>query len=299
MKYSKEIKIALVAIVGIVVMFFGMNFLKGLDLFSSDDSYYIEFKDVTGLSSSSPIYANGYPVGEVRGIDFDYEQKRPTRVEVGLRHGMQVPVGTTAEITSDMLGNVRVNLLLAPLSDGTIDVGGVIKGGLEAGVVNKVSSLVPAIEKMLPKLDSIMASLNVLLADPAIGQSLHNIETVTADLTTSTRELNTLMNSLNQNVPGLMAKADGVLDNTQRLTGNLAAVDIEGTMNKVDKTLANVQDITDQLKNNKGSLGLLMNDPGLYNNLNATLSSADSLLVNLKAHPKRYVHFSLFGKKDK
>ena len=114
------------------------------------------------------------------------------------------------------------------------------------------------------------------------------------------------MASLNTQVPSLMTKAgtaidkaNVTLDNTNTLTANLAAVDIAGTMLKVDHTLANVQSVTDQLNSKNGSLGLLINDGSLYNNLNATMQSADSLLTNLKAHPKRYVHFSIFGRKDR
>ena len=159
--------------------------------------------------------------------------------------------------------------------------------------------MIPTIEKMLPKLDSILGSLNTLLADPALAQSLHNVQTITGNLTTSTAELNKLMASLNKGVPVMMAKADGVLDNTNKLTSNLAALDIQTTMRQVDQTINNVQELTAKLNSNNGTLGLLMNDASLYNNLNSTMCSADSLLTNLRQHPKRYVHFSLFGKKDK
>jgi phospholipid/cholesterol/gamma-HCH transport system substrate-binding protein len=148
-----------------------------------------------------------------------------------------------------------------------------------------------------------MASLNTLLADPAIAQSLHNVQTITSNLTTTTAEANRLVAQLNNQVPGMMSKANGVLDNTTTLTATLnekvSSVDVAATMAKIDQTLANVNQITEQMSSREGSLGLLMNDPSLYNNLNATMLSADSLLVNLRQHPKRYVHFSVFGKKDK
>lgn len=139
----------------------------------------------------------------------------------------------------------------------------------------------------------------MLLADPAIAQSLHNIKNITGNLTTTTSQLNMLMVGLNKNVPHLINKADGVLENTNRFTANLAAVDVAGTMLQVNQTLENVKTLTNRLNSNNGTLGLLMNDANLYNNLNATMRNADSLVVNIKEHPKRYVHFSLFGKKDK
>ncbi len=141
--------------------------------------------------------------------------------------------------------------------------------------------------------------MNALLADPALAASLHNVETITSNLTVSTRELNTLMAGLNKQVPGMMKKANGVLDNTNRLTSNLASLDVQGTLDRVNATLDGAQKFTEQLNSGKGSLGLLMNDTRLYENLNSTMSHADSLVIDLKAHPKRYVHFSIFGKKDK
>ena len=141
--------------------------------------------------------------------------------------------------------------------------------------------------------------MNALLADPALAATLHNAQQITSNLTTTSQQLNVLMANLNKSVPGMLNKADATLANTQKLTNNLAAVDIQTTMNEVNSTISNLKTFTDNLNNGKGSLGLLMNDPGLYNNLNSTMISADSLLIDLKAHPKRYVHFSLFGKKEK
>lgn len=300
MKYfTKEVKIAIVAIAGLVVLFLGMNFLKGLNLFSSDTRYYISFKDISGLSSSCPIYADGYKVGVVRNIKYDYEQGKDILVEANINKDLRIPKGSSAEIVSDLMGNVKVNLLLANNMRERVNPGETIVGGINDGAMGQVKDLIPVVEKMLPKLDSILANVNALLADSALSNSLHNVETITGNLTVSTKELNTLLGSLNRNVPGLMGKAGRVMDNTETLTGKLSKVDVEGTMNKVNATLDNMQAFTDQLNNNKGSLGLLMRDPNLYFNLNSTMKHADSLMIDLKAHPKRYVHFSIFGKKDK
>lgn len=300
MKYfTKEVKIALVAIAGVVVLFFGMNFLKGLNIFSSEDNYYVQFSDITGLSSSSPVYADGFKVGVVKDIIYDYSHTEGSKVLIGVDKQLRIPQGSSAEIVSDMLGNVKVNLLLANNPREKVAPGGLIKGMINDGAMGKLQDMVPAVEKMLPKLDSIMTSLNAILADPAIRQSLHNVQTITDNLTTSTAQLNRLMAGLNKNVPGMMAKANNVLDNTETLTANLAAVDVASTMRQVDQTIANVQQLTAKLNSKEGSLGLLMNDTQLYDNLNSTMRNADSLVIDLRQHPKRYVHFSVFGRKDK
>jgi len=299
MKVSKEIKIALVAVAGTVVLFFGMNFLKGLNIFSTDSKYYISFKDISGLSSSSPVYADGYKVGTVTSIDYNFSKRGNIMVSADINPNLRIPKGSCAEIESDMMGNVKVNLLLANNPRERIEPGEVIAGGINDGAIGQMKDMIPVIERMLPKLDSIMTSLNMLLADPAIAQSLHNVQTVTGNLTTTTQQVNRLLASLNRSIPGLVKRADDVLDNTNTLTENLNKVDVTGTMAKIDATLANVEQFTHSLNNNQGSLGLLMRDPSLYNNLSSTVRDADSLLVNLREHPKRYVHFSIFGKKDK
>lgn len=300
MKYfTKEVKIAIVAIVAIVVMFFGLNFLKGLNIFSDNSRYCLSFSDITGLSVSSPVYADGYKVGVVKSITYDYTHRGYIIVEISVNKNMRIPKGSSAELVSEMLGTVKVNLLLANNPSEKVEEGDTIKGGINDGALGQMKNMIPAVEKMLPKLDSILSSVNRLLADPALAASLHNVEGVTSNLKTSTSELNILLAGLNKELPGMVTRADKVLDNADKITGKLSQVDVAGTMAKVNGTLDNVEQFTNRLNTNQGTLGLMMNDPSLYNNLNSTMRNADSLVVNLREHPKRYVHFSIFGKKDK
>lgn len=304
--FTKEVKIALVAIAGIIVLFFGLHFLKGMPIFSTNNVYYATFKDINGLSSSNPIYADGYQVGNVKNIIYDYQKKGRVLVEFQVDNDLRIPKGSSAEIVSDLMGNIKMNLLLANNPRERVDPGDTITGNLDAGLMGSVQQLVPTIAAMLPKVDSILASVNMLLADPAISASLHNIQTVSANLAVTSQGLNRLVAQANGQVPGILTKADyalgkagATLNNTEKFTASLTQLNIDQTMAKVDRTLDNVESVTQQLNSPNGSLGLLMNDPALYHNLNSTIRSADSLLTNIKAHPKRYVHFSLFGKKDK
>lgn len=297
--FTKEVRIALVAIVGIVILFFGLNFLKGMSVFSNDNVYYIKFKNISGLSASNPIYADGYQVGVVKDINYDYQNSGNVIVEFTVDHDLRIPKGSSAVIESDLMGNVKMNLLLANNPRQRVEPGDTLSGTLSEGMMGAVTRMVPVLEQTVSKVDSLLDNLNRITGDPAIVASLHNVQTTTGDLTVSTRELNRLLSQTNRALPQMVGKANGVLDNTNRLTANLADVDVAGTMAKVDQTLANVQEFTNALNNREGTLGLLLHDPGLYHNLNSTMSHADSLVIDLKAHPKRYVHFSIFGKKDK
>ena len=306
---NKELKIALVAIAAIVILFFGMNFLKGISFFSEKNVYYARFSNINGLTANNPIFANGYQVGLVKDIHFDYSGHGDIIVAFTLDDKMHLPVGTTAAIGSDFMGNVSMNIVLPtnntplPTGEGSgvglLHKGDTIPGVQAEGVMARAAALLPAIERMLPKLDSILVSVNTLMADPAIAHTLHNVDRISSDLTTSTRQLNTLMANFNRQMPSLMTKADGVLDNAQQLTQNLSAIDLDATMQRVDRTLANVEAVTQKLNQPNGSAGLLMNDPTLYNRVNGTLNSAEQLLNDLREHPKRYINISIFGKKEK
>ncbi len=297
--FTKEVKIAITAIVGVIVLFYGLQFLKGQSMFANYEGYYVKFADVSGVSASTPIYANGYKVGVVEEVIYDYTQRDHIVAVMGLNKQMRLPRGSHAEISSDLLGNIKINLILGDDPINMIAEGDTIPGGAELGMMSKVSSMVPAIEKMMPKLDSILTSLNILLADPALKNTLHHVEDMTNNLDATSKELHNLSISLNRDMPTMMKKADGVLSNTQELTGNLASVDVAGMTASIQQTLANVQELTNKLNSNEGTLGLLMRDASLYHNLNATVADADSLMIDLKSHPKRYVHFSVFGSKTK
>lgn len=298
-KIRNEIKIALVAVAGIVALFIGMNFLKGTNLFTGSKTYYFAFDDISGLTKSSPIYASGYQVGLVKDIIFDYSHKNKTKVIAEMDKQMKIPTGTTAFISSDVLGNIKVTLNIAPNRGEFIQEGGLIPGSIDQGAMGEVTSMIPAVKQMLPKLDSILLSLNLLLADPAIASSVHNVQDMTANLTKTSRELNSVVAKLNREIPGVVTKTNRILDHSETFTANLSQVDVATTMRKVHEAMADVKAVTAKINSNEGTLGLLMRDPTLYNQLNTTVRSADSLMVNIRQHPKRYVHFSIFGRKDK
>ena len=298
--FTKEVRIAIVVLIAISVLFAGMSFLKGMILFSDDIAYKVILQDLGGLSESTPVYANGYKVGIVKNIEFDYDRTgNGIVVNVGIDKRLRIPATAVAEVESDLMGNMKLNIVMKRDTEVCIEPNGIIPGRINDGTMGELKNMVPTIQAMLPKLDSILASVNTLLADPSIAAMLHNAEAVSANLNTSTKQLNTLMVQLNQQVPGILTKADRTMANAEVLTGNLAQLDVAGTMASVNATLDNCKQLTDKLNSSEGTIGKFLNDPSMYNNLNATMRDADSLMIDLKAHPKRYVHFSVFGRKDK
>ena len=297
MKYiTKEVRIGIAAIIALCVLIYGINYLKGIHLFKPTSYFYVKFQNINGLTKSSPVYADGFRVGIVRELYYDYDRPGNVVAEIDVEPDLRIPKGSSAELAAEMLGGVRMNLLLANNPRERYQTGDTIPGGLNSGMMGEVGELVPQLKQMLPKLDSIMASLNTLLADPAIPATLHNIESLTAHLSATSGQLQTLMSN---DIPQLTGKLNTIGDNFVTISGNLKEIDYAAAMQKVDSTLANVKMITDKLGRKDNTVGLLLNDPTLYNNLNATTANAASLLEDLRLHPKRYVHFSLFGKKDK
>ena len=217
-------------------------------------------------------------------------------VEVELDTELRIPKGSSAELVSELMGGVRMNILLANNPREKYAVGDTIPGTLNNGMMESAAKLIPKVEEMLPKLDSILISLNNILGDKSIPAPLHSIEKTTANLAVVSSQVKGLMSN---DIPQLTSKLNTIGDNFVVISGNLKEVDYAATFKKIDETLANVKILTEKLNSKDNTIGLLFNDPALYNNLNATTENAASLLEDLKAHPKRYVHFSLFGKKDK
>ncbi len=297
MKYiTKEVRIGIAGIAALCILVYGINYLKGIHLFKPTSYFYVKFENVNGLTKSSPVFADGYSVGIVRNLYYDYTHPGNVVAEIDVDPDLRIPKGSTAELAAEMLGGVRMNLLLANNPREKYEIGDTIPGNLNNGMLEQVSNLMPQIEKMLPKLDSILTSLNTVLGDPAIPATLHNVQNLTASIANTSRQLEKVMNN---DIPQLTGKLNTIGDNFATISSNLKEIDYAAAMQRVDSTLANVKMITDKLTQKDNTVGLLLNDPALYNNLSSTAANAASLLEDLKSHPKRYVHFSLFGKKDK
>lgn len=292
----KEVKIGLIGIVALAMLFFGINYLKGVRMFQPSSYYYVEYTDINGLTVSSSVFASGYKIGTVRDIEYNHANPGHVVVEVEVDEGMQIPKGSTGELVTDMLGNIKMNLKLNLSNKEYCHPGDTLPGIVNNGLMGVAEGIMPKVEQLMPKMDSILHSLNQLLASPALKATLENTEKLTADLTVTTRQLNKLMQN---DLPQITGRMVTIADNFTTISENLKGIDYAETFRKIDATLKNVQALSNKLNSKDNTVGLLLNDPTLYNNLSATSANAASLLEDLQAHPKRYVHFSLFGRKDK
>ncbi len=293
---TKEVKIGIASIIALGVVVYGINYLKGIRMFKPSSYFYFKYEDVNALAKSSPVFADGFRVGIVSDISYDYNQRGKVVVEVELDKDMRIPKGSTGELVTEMMGGVRMNILLANNPRESYSVGDTIPGTLNNGIMAGAAELMPQIEKMLPKLDSILISLNTILSNPDIPATLKSVRNSTANLEAASGQMRKLMN---KDIPQLTGKLNTISDNFVVISSNLKEIDYAATFNKIDSTIHNVQLITQKLNSKDNSVGLLLNDPALYNNLNTTSANAASLLEDLKANPKRYVHFSIFGRKQK
>ena len=295
--FTKEAKIGLVSIVSLALLYLGINYLKGVNLFKPVNHYYVAFSNVKGVTVSSPVFVEGFKVGLVREISYDYDTTGKISVLVSLEDKMRINKGSYITVVNSFLGGAELHIHLNTFVDDYFHSGDTIEGRIETDMMTSVQeNLLPGIEQMMPKLDSILGGLQTLVNHPALTQSLAHVEQTTASLEHSSRRLDQL---LAKDVPVIVENLKGITTNFESVSRQLKELDLAGTMRTVNATLANLKLTTDKLNSADNSLGLLLNDRQLYDNLNGTMENASLLLLDLREHPKRYVHFSLFGSKQK
>lgn len=295
--FTKEAKIGLVSIVSLALLYLGINYLKGVNLFKPVNHYYVAFSNVKGVTVSSPVFVEGFKVGLVREISYDYDTTGKISVLVSLEDKMRINKGSYITVVNSFLGGAELHIHLNTFVDDYFQSGDTIEGRMESDMMTAVQeNLLPSIEQMMPKLDSILGGLQTLVNHPALTQSLAHVEQTTASLAHSSRQLDQM---LAKDVPVIVENLKGITANFESVSGQLKELDLAGTMQTVNATLANLKLTTDKLNSADNSLGLLLNDRQFYDNLNGTMENASLLLLDLREHPKRYVHFSLFGSKQK
>lgn len=294
----KEVIIGLIVIVAMLILFFGINFLKGVNLFKASNYYYAVYGNVEGLAQSAPVTINGFKVGIVRDIKYDYSNPGHVIVEMSVDKSLRVPVGSEAVLASDLLGTASIALKLVPAGAGFHNVGDILVSKVNAGMMASISdNLMPAVNAMIPKLDSLFTSLNAIAANPALHQSINRLDDITAELNGTLRALRAATASLGP----ITTDIKSITGNVDTMTGDLAVVSgrlreapIDSIAVDLSATMANLKQLTESLNNPDGSVGKLTSDPALYDNLNATITSLDSLFVDIKRNPKRYISIKVF-----
>lgn len=294
-RISKEIKIGATFIISIALLYIGVNFLKGSNVFSHDNTYYTVVNNAGGVAPSSVINTNGYQVGTVSSVSYDYNS--PNRIVVAMRvnGSLRIPKGSRAYLVNELLGGVSVDLRLSQSTEFYSD-GDTIEHGVAHGLTGEIEHvMLPQINALVPKVDSLITALTTLVSNPALNNSLSHVESISYKLSHTADELDHLFHN---ELPQLMQNLRGASSNLNEITSELNQVDYAHTIARVDSTINNLQTLSAALISDKSSVGRLLNDTAFYNNLNGICTNANALIEDVKAHPSRYINISVFGKKN-
>ncbi len=293
--FSKEVKIAISVIVSAVILYFGIEFLKGINLMHPSNYYYIRYDNVAGLTVSTPVTVDGFKVGLVRSIEYDYDAYNGAVVEVMLDKKLKVPEGSKAVLQADLLGTVTLTLQLNKYVSTFYSPGDYLVGESDAGLMGSVEEeLLPSLAAMIPKIDSVLDGLNTIVRSQELNTTLVNVAQISDDLRTASHHLSLL---LADSVPAIVSDVKRITSHIDVFTAELSQANIRQTIEHIDDVVVSVDTLMAKLQQPDNTVGALLSDRRLYESLNATVMSADSLLIDLRLNPKRYVHFSLFGGK--
>lgn len=290
--FGKEIKIALSVLASILILYVGINYLKGINVMKPANYYYVQFTNVAGLAQSAPVTIDGYKVGLVQEILYDYDTNGSIKVLLNLDKKLKIPVDSKAFLETDMLGTASIVIKLNPHVSEYYEHGAVLKGEVNAGLMQNIQGeLLPQVALLMPKLDSILTGLQALVNDPALSASVKRIDHITANLENSSVQLSQLMKN---DLPVILDNVEGITAQVNNFSDTLNSLPLQSTMKSVQETSYNLEQLTNRLNSPDNTMGLLLNDRKLYDKANGVLGSVDSLMIDLRLHPKRYVHFSLF-----
>ncbi len=294
--FSREIIIGASVLIALLALVFGINYLKGVNIFKAANYYYASYTNVAGLAQSAPVTLNGYKVGLVRDIAYEYDNPGHVKVEISLDRQLLLPEGTSAVIVTDMLGTSTIELRMGT-SPNLLEVGSKISGVVGSGLMDKVSTeLMPSIIQIAPHIDSLVVALTAVAADPALVNSVRRLDAIMANLEATTTQLNRTVPALLKNANSTMANVSDISANISQVSSALAVLSddlkrmpLDSTLHNINSITANLDEATSKLNSTNSSLGLLLNDPGLYHNLNNSAAHVDSILIDLKKQPKRYI----------
>jgi phospholipid/cholesterol/gamma-HCH transport system substrate-binding protein len=301
MKYAREIKVGALATICLFLLFFGFNYLKGVNIFSPTNSYHGVYTHLHGMEEQAAVYIRGHKVGQVDAIHYDFAKDSSFTVDISVKRDISLPEGTRMALVADgLLGGMAIELQL-PSSDGqqpaAIAKGSFLPTTYVPGLFESVQNdLLAHVDEAIQEVDSLVAQVRAQIAGNHLQATLENVDRISGDLTYVSADIKQLMQT---KVPTIVNNADTAVANLNVIVADLKQADLKATVARVDTAVDGINSVIADVREQKGTLGQLLYNKSLYDHIDATVITADSLLTDLKAHPKRYVHFSLFGKKDK
>lgn len=296
MKISNEFKIGFWALVALLVLFFGIDYLKGINRFRPGKYYYLTCDNVEGLTVSGHVMLNGYKVGLVRSMAYDRKHPGQVLVEINLGDEIDLPRDSYAEVQTDLLGTASVVLHLGTSTELYANRDTLLGGAKAPGLMDRVDPLLPEVAAMLPKLDSILTGMNQIVNHTGLQESFENIHTLTTNLCETTDRLNALLRG---DVPQLMDHAQNAAANLDTLSAELKQAEIATLLSNASQALEEANTVLAHLNAADNTAGKLLTTPELHDQLVGTIRDLDSLVNDLKANPKRYINVSVFGGKNK
>lgn len=307
MKISREIKVGIVAIISIAMFYWGYNFLKGVNILKSTASYYAVYDDIGGLIESGVVYLNGYKVGQVAAINFDERNPGKIIVKYSIREGLKLPKYTTAQIvSSSIISGIKDIKLILGDSDEYHAPGDTLLPDLDNGITDMVEPLKATASEILSTIDTLTKGIDDILNPERreeIKDAISHLEDVSSSINDQLADDGSLSMSfkniadITETIKNQNEQLTNIIRNLSSLSDTLMGSEIKMVIAEVNEAINNTNVILAKIQSGEGTMGMLVNNDSLYNNLNNVSQNLDSLLVDLRKNPKRYMHFSVFGKK--
>ena len=308
MKFTKEIKVGFLAVLGIIMSVFSYNYLKGINLFDKNRKFTVKYEKVDGLSVSNPVTMNGFKIGKVQKINFNSKNTRELLVDIIIDNDVIFPKTSLAELyETGLIGGKAIAIIPDYKNDSTIAIDGdYLKGVIKPGLTELVNQILPQvqlqIEAVMKNAEIVLQNINTLFDDETkkeLKSSIEDFSNLTSSLSETSDEISKLIANNSENLTNSLSDFRSASNNIKSITDSLSSDDIKSITINLNSLVNNLNSITTSLKNSEGTAGKLINDKSIYDNLENATNQLNRLIEDIKLNPSRYINFSVFGKKNK